>query len=89
MIVTVLDINVDQFLVQLAETTGSATLWIGLVKAPVFAWLIAMVGCYQGLKVTGSAASVGRLTTKSVVTSIFLVIVADALFSIAFSHAGI
>jgi phospholipid/cholesterol/gamma-HCH transport system permease protein len=55
----------------------------------VFAFLIALVGCYQGLSVGGSAESVGRLTTQSVVLSIFLVIVADALFSILFSYLGL
>ena len=58
---------------------------IGLGKAPVFAIIIALVGCYQGFQVTGSADSVGRQTTVSVVQSIFLVIVTDALFSIVFS----
>jgi phospholipid/cholesterol/gamma-HCH transport system permease protein len=64
-------------------------LLVGLVKAPVFAFLIGLVGCYQGLSVRGSAASVGRLTTRSVVLAIFLVIVCDALFSILFSHLGV
>jgi phospholipid/cholesterol/gamma-HCH transport system permease protein len=57
-------------------------------KAPVFAFIIAMVGCFEGLQVTGSAESVGRLTTQSVVESIFLVIVFDAVFSILFSYIG-
>ncbi|HXZ85427.1 MAG TPA: ABC transporter permease, partial [Myxococcota bacterium] len=54
-------------------------------KAPVFAVIIALVGCYQGFQVTGSAESVGRRTTVSVVQSIFLVILVDALFSIVFN----
>jgi phospholipid/cholesterol/gamma-HCH transport system permease protein len=57
---------------------------IGVGKAPVFAAIIALVGCYQGFQVTGSAESVGRQTTVSVVQSIFLVIATDALFSIVF-----
>jgi len=61
----------------------------GIGKAPVFAGIIAVVGCYQGFQVTGDAESVGRSTTVSVVQSIFLVIVADALFSVAFSWLGI
>jgi phospholipid/cholesterol/gamma-HCH transport system permease protein len=55
----------------------------------VFAAIIASVGCYQGFQATGSADSVGRQTTTSVVQAIFLVIVADALFSIVFSWLGI
>jgi phospholipid/cholesterol/gamma-HCH transport system permease protein len=48
--------------------------------------VIAMVGCYEGLNVSGSAESVGQMTTRSVVVGIFLVIVFDALFSILFSY---
>ena len=66
-----------------------STFWVGMIKAPVFAFAIAMVGCYEGLKVSGSAESVGRLTTQSVVVSIFLVIVLDALFSILFATLGV
>ena len=51
----------------------------------MFALIIALVGCYRGFQVTGSADSVGAQTTVSVVQSIFLVIVTDALFSIVFS----
>ncbi|MDA8108517.1 MAG: MlaE family lipid ABC transporter permease subunit [Betaproteobacteria bacterium] len=58
----------------------------GIGKTPVFAVIVALVGCYQGFQATGSADSVGRQTTVSVVQSIFLVIVSDALFSIAFSR---
>lgn len=58
---------------------------IGIGKAPVFALLIASIGCFQGIQVEGSAESVGRNTTRSVVLSIFFIIVADAIFSIIFS----
>ncbi len=61
------------------------TFWLGIIKAPVFAFLIALVGCFEGFRVEGDAGSVGRLTTASVVESIFLVIVFDAAFSIIFS----
>ncbi len=81
----VLDISMVQFLEQLKTWTTPWTFWIGIMKAPVFAFLIALVGCFQGLRVEGSAESVGRLTTQSVVQGIFLVIVADAIFSIIFS----
>jgi len=62
---------------------------IGVGKAPVFAVIIAMIGCYQGLCVSGSAESVGRHTTISVVQSIFVVIVFDALFSVLLDRMGI
>ena len=58
---------------------------IGIGKTPVFASIIALVGCYQGFQVFGGVDSVGRRTTISVVQAIFLVIVTDALFSILFS----
>ena len=58
---------------------------VGIGKAPVFAAIIVVVGCFEGFRTKGGADSVGRQTTRSVVESIFLVIVADALFSVAFS----
>ena len=63
--------------------------WVGLIKAPVFAFLIAFVGTLRGMQVSGSAEHLGRQTTVAVVQSIFLVIMADALFSILFSRLGI
>lgn len=86
---SVLDITPGQFVTQLEGAIGPATFWVGIAKAPVFAFLIAMVGCYEGLLVSGSADSLGRHTTKSVVVAIFLVIVFDALFSIVFSYLGV
>jgi phospholipid/cholesterol/gamma-HCH transport system permease protein len=85
----VLDISPDQYINRLSEAIWPSTFWVGLVKAPVFAFLIAMVGCYEGLTVDGSAESVGRKTTLSVVVAIFLVIVFDAIFSIVFSSLGL
>jgi len=58
---------------------------IGVCKTPVFAAIIALVGCYQGFQVSGGVDSVGRHTTISVVQAIFLVIVTDAFFSILFN----
>ncbi len=80
-----IDLTLPQFVEQLSTAVTPAMFWVGMAKAPVFAFVIAMVGCFEGLRVTGSAESVGRQTTKSVVEAIFLVIVLDALFSILFS----
>ena len=80
-----LGITFPNFLEQLRGAISEWTLWVGVIKAPFFAWIIAMIGCYEGFNVTGSAESVGRLTTQSVVEAIFVVIVADAAFSIVFS----
>jgi phospholipid/cholesterol/gamma-HCH transport system permease protein len=83
------DLSPAQFLHRLNDAVTLNTFLVGLSKAPVFAFVIGMVGCFEGLRVKGSAESVGRLTTQSVVESIFLVIVFDAVFSILFSYLGI
>lgn len=80
-----LGITIPQYLDELRVAVSGRTMWIGIVKAPFFAAIIAMIGCYEGFQVSRSAESVGRLTTLSVVESIFLVIVADAIFSVLFS----
>ncbi len=84
-----LDISLFQYLRQLNDAVTPAALWVGLVKAPVFAFIIGLVGCFEGLRVSGSAESVGLLTTRAVVEGIFLVIVLDAAFSIFFAVVGI
>jgi phospholipid/cholesterol/gamma-HCH transport system permease protein len=80
-----LDVTFDVFLRRLEEAIVMSTYLTGLCKAPVFAVIIALVGCYRGFQATGSADSVGRQTTLSVVQAIFLVIVTDAAFSIVFN----
>lgn len=84
-----LDITPRQYLEQLHTVIRINDFWVGMIKAPVFAFLIALVGCMRGMKVEGSAESVGRLTTVAVVHSIFLVLLADALFSILFTKIGL
>lgn len=85
----VLGVTIPQSLHELQYAVGTRPFWVGLVKAPFFAAIIAMIGCYEGFQVSRSAESVGRLTTLSVVESIFLVIVTDAVFSVVFSVLGI
>lgn len=85
----VLDISLTTYVQQLGDAVDVTTLFVGIGKAPVFAYLIAMVGCYEGLRVTGSAESVGRQTTTSVVEAIFLVILFDAIFAVTLSYLGI
>lgn len=80
-----LDVSFSVFLNRLVEAISLSSFLTGIAKAPVFAAIIALVGCFHGLQVSGSADSVGRRTTVSVVQSIFLVIVADALFSVVFN----
>ncbi|MBS1139843.1 MAG: hypothetical protein H6R13_1296 [Proteobacteria bacterium] len=80
-----LAVSYVEFLDRFVKTVSVTAYLIGLGKAPVFAAIIVTVGCFQGFRTHGGPDSVGRQTTRSVVQSIFLVIVADALFSVAFS----
>ncbi len=84
-----LGLGFGAFIGRLEEAITYTTFMLGLCKTPVFAAIIAIVGCYQGFRVMGSAESVGRRTTISVVQSMFLVIVTDALFSVLFSIIGV
>ena len=78
-----LHVDAYAFLDRFDDAVKPATFLFGVGKAPVFAVIITMVGCYSGFQAQGSADSVGRQTTKSVVQSIFLIIIADAIFSVA------
>jgi phospholipid/cholesterol/gamma-HCH transport system permease protein len=89
MATAVLDISIFQFARQISDADLLWSFWVGMIKAPVFAFIIATVGTYEGFNVTRSAESVGRQTTRAVVEAVFLVIVLDALFSILFSVLGI
>lgn len=84
-----LGITIPVFLRQLNDAISVNTLMVGLIKAPVFAFVIALIGCFEGFQVERNAASVGQLTTRSVVESVFMVIVLDAAFSVMFSILGI
>lgn len=77
------------FGVELESAVSVATILTGLAKTPVFALVIASVGCFHGFQAEGNAESVGRRTTRSVVQSIFFVIVIDAAFAVAYSRLGI
>ncbi|HKE94741.1 MAG TPA: MlaE family lipid ABC transporter permease subunit [Povalibacter sp.] len=79
-----LDISLSQFIPRVQAALAPTTFWAGLIKAPVFALLIAMVGTYRGLQVRDSSRELGRLTTVAVVQSIFLVIFADAVFAVVY-----
>src|SRR5437762_2356759 len=78
-----------QYLDRVHHAVDTSDLFVGLVKAPVFAFFIAIIGCMHGLRVKGSAENVGRETTRAVVKAIFLVIVLDALFSVFFERVGL
>jgi len=79
-----LDMPLVVFMERAQDSIAPTTFWVGIIKAPVFALLIALTGTYRGLQVRDSSRELGRLTTTAVVQSIFLVLFADALFAVAF-----
>jgi phospholipid/cholesterol/gamma-HCH transport system permease protein len=76
------------YIQRLQEVIPITDLWIALIKAPVFGFIIALSGCFQGMLVEGNSEQVGARTTTAVVQSIFLVIVLDAVFAVFFSSIG-
>lgn len=84
-----LDMPLTQYIERVNGAISSTTFWVGIAKAPVFAMLIAMAGVHRGLQVRDSSRELGRLTTMAVVQSIFLVILADALFAVLFMELNI
>jgi phospholipid/cholesterol/gamma-HCH transport system permease protein len=76
------------YIQRLQDVIPDTDLWIALIKAPVFGFIIALAGCFQGMQVEGTSEQVGARTTTAVVQSIFLVIVLDAIFAVFFSSIG-
>ena len=85
---TSLNIPPETFILRIREVVPITDLYIGLIKAPVFGALIAIIGCYQGMQVESDAEQVGSRTTAAVVQAIFLVIVLDAFFAVFFEKIG-
>ncbi len=83
-----LDISPAMFLGRMSETVPEQHFWVGMSKAPAFAVVIAIIACRQGLAVGGDVGSLGRRVTSSVVQSIFMVILLDALFALWFLEMG-
>jgi len=84
-----LDVGYGDFIERFTKAVSVTDYLLGILKAPVFAAIIVVIGCFQGFRTKGGADSVGRQTTRSVVQAILFVIVADSLFSIAFSALGL
>lgn len=76
------------YIQRLHDVIPLTDMWVGLIKAPVFGFIIALAGCFQGMLVEGDSEQVGTRTTNAVVQSIFLVIVLDAVFAVFFSSIG-
>jgi phospholipid/cholesterol/gamma-HCH transport system permease protein len=83
-----LGIPISMFLERMQETVTMNTFLVGMIKAPIFGLVIAVVGCFEGMQVEGGAQSVGERTTMAVVVSIFMVIVLDAFLAIFFTTIG-
>jgi phospholipid/cholesterol/gamma-HCH transport system permease protein len=86
---SLLDLNLVAFAERIPAVLSWRSLLVGVGKAPLFALIIALVGCFQGFQVRGGADSVGRQTTVSVVQSIFLVIIVDAILVVNFGSWGL
>ena len=84
-----LNISFTQFIDRLYEVLEVKHYILGMIKGPVFAFIIAAVGCFRGLQVSDNTESIGLHTTASVVNSIFLVIAFDALFSVIYTELDI
>ncbi len=78
-------ISPDAFVSRLRYAVDLSMFWVGLIKAPFMGLMIGLIACVEGLRVDGSAESLGRQTTASVVKSIFMVIVLDGVFAIFFT----
>lgn len=79
-----MNISPTMFLSRFQESVAPINFWVGIIKAPVFALVVAMVGCRQGMLVEEDVVSLGRRTTSSVVQAIFLVIAIDAMFAVLY-----
>lgn len=89
MAMATIDMSMQQFLSQLNQALTIEHFAVGMIKAPFFGLIIALIGCFEGMQVKGGAESIGLRTTMSVVESIFLVIVANAAFSVLFTYLGV
>jgi len=85
----ILDLPLEAYVANAGDALTPWNFWSGMIKAPVFAFLIGTTATFWGLQAEGSAENVGRLTTMSVVQSIFLVILADTVFSLVYMYLGL
>ncbi len=89
MVVGSMNVSPELYIHRIAEAITVGGFWVGIMKAPLFGAIIGLVSCFEGMRVQGTAESVGICTTRSVVEGIFLVTLADALLSIFFSEIGL
>ncbi len=84
-----LGISFEEFTLRMQESVEIKHVIIGLVKAPIFGWIVAVVGCFRGFRISNSTESVGRYTTISVVDAIFWVIAINAVISVFLTQMGL
>ena len=84
-----LGISFEEFALRMQESVEIKHVVIGLIKAPIFGWIIAVIGCFRGFQISSSTESVGKYTTISVVNAIFWVIAMDALVSVFLTELGL
>ncbi len=89
MVIFSLYVSPQLYINRIGESVTRGGFWIGILKAPLFGALIGLVSCFEGMRVKGTAESIGICTTRSVVEGIFLVTIADALLSVFFAKIGI
>jgi phospholipid/cholesterol/gamma-HCH transport system permease protein len=88
-VIAVMDLSPTLFLSRLQQNVGVDQFWAGMAKAPAFAFVIAIIGCRQGLNVGNDVISLGQNTTASVVQALFTVIVLEAIFALIYMELGI
>jgi len=86
--ISMLDLTVNSYVAQTIKTLTLFDVFWGVLKSGVFAVLITWIGCLRGFQVRGGAASVGQATTSAVVSSIFLIILTDSIFSVILRYWG-
>jgi phospholipid/cholesterol/gamma-HCH transport system permease protein len=86
--VSMLDLTINSYLAQTLKTLTLFDVFWGFLKSIVFAFLIAWIGCLRGFQVKGGADAVGRATTSAVVSSIFMIILVNSIFSIILRYWG-
>jgi phospholipid/cholesterol/gamma-HCH transport system permease protein len=84
-----LGISPTLFMARMSDVVSIQHFWVGMSKAPVFALIISLIGCRQGLLVEGNVESLGRRTTMSVVQALFSVIMVDAIFAMIYMQLDI
>lgn len=88
-IVLLMDVSPTLIMSRIQQNVGADQFWAGMAKAPAFAFVIAIIGCRQGLNVENDVISLGQRTTKSVVQALFMVIVLEAAFALLYMELGI